>query len=259
MAAGVLLALASNVAPLRRFPPVQIFHSGATAIVTPFVMAGNAVFRGVGHIAGWVPRVIVAERDNHDLRTRVAELTAQQAVQKELVKENQKLRDALGFRGTNPYSFNLSGAQVIGRSPDRWFEALLINRGSRDAIRPEQAVLSDKGLVGRIMEVNLLSASVMMLTDPRSAVSGSVSRTSLVGLVVSAPRQMLAIKYLPLNADVQVGDDILTSGISDIFPKGIPIGSVVHVGRKENEFFLDVHIKPAVDFSSLHQLFIARR
>ena len=258
---GILLVLilAVNVPPLRTAPFVRGVRGAMLFAVSPFTIGGHWIAGGVSRVGHGIVDVLSALHENEKLRGEIRLIQAQDSVMQDILSDNNRLRNALGFADRNPYHFHLLPAEVIGHSPDAWFETLIINRGRRRQVAPEQAVICPEGLVGRIQEVSEDTSVVLLLEDSRSAVSGAVKRTGTIGLVVGGRGDRLRLEYVPLTADIQSGDIVVTSGVSDIFPKGIPIGVVSKVEKKDNEFFQDVELQPSVHFLALHELFITRR
>jgi rod shape-determining protein MreC len=123
-------------------------------------------------------------------------------------------------------------------------------------VRRNQPVLAPDGLVGRVVEVTPTSARVQLLTDPVNAVGGLIQRTRVTGIVSGNLGAGTRIRYLPLMADVVVGDEVVTSGMGGVFPKGIPIGRITAVDRRSGALFQEATLQPSVDLSRLEEVLI---
>jgi len=116
--------------------------------------------------------------------------------------------------------------------------------------------VAPEGLVGRVVEVTPYTAKVQLVTDPVSASGGLLQRTRVTGIVSGNLGAGLRMRYLPLLADVAVGDEVVTSGMGGVFPKGIPVGRVTAVERKSGALFLEAVLQPKVDLGRLEEVLI---
>jgi len=222
--------------------PVQYVLSG--------VSSGAMGFLGdVGGLWG-------ASEENHSLREEVASLSAELSLAENLAAENDELRKDLGFKKSNPFNFPLIAVDVISRAGSNWFEAVFINKGSADGLSVDQVVISKDGLVGRITEVGRFSSKVMLITDPDSSVGVLKKGSGDLGIMVGGAMSSLQMKYVGASSNIGAGDQVLTSGVGGIFPKGIPVGTVTKTSVRDYDIFKYVEIKPFTDFSRLNRLFV---
>ena len=170
--------------------------------------------------------------------------------------ENRRLKRLLDFEETT--NFVLEPAMVIGRSPSTWYSTMTIAKGKSQnpKLRTGMPVVTSAGLVGVIIEVSSNSSKVKLIISPDSAVTSFVQRTRDIGLVKISPENpgFLEITRLAHNADLKVGDTIMSSNLTNNFPKGLVIGEVVKVGGSDME--ITALIKPSVDFERLEEVFI---
>ena len=195
-----------------------------------------------------------ARRENTRLQTEVASLKRRIDQLEEQTLETQRLQRLLALQQTSPST--LLTARVIGKDATNWFKTVLLNRGSADGIRRNLPVATPDGLVGRVVEVTPTAAKVQLFTDPVSAAGGLVQRTRVTGIVVGSLAAGARIRYLPLMADVAVGDEVVTSGMGGLFPKGIPIGRITAIERKSGALFQEATLSPATDLSRLEEVLI---
>jgi rod shape-determining protein MreC len=145
---------------------------------------------------------------------------------------------------------------VVGKDATNWFKTILIDRGSRAGLRRNLPVVSPAGLVGRVVEVTPSTARVQLITDPVSASGALMQRTRVTGIAIGNLDSGLRVRYLPLLADVVVGDNVVTSGMGGVFPKGIPVGRVTAVERKSGALFQEAVLEPAVDLGRLEEVLV---
>ena len=222
----------------------------------PFQFAALSLWKGVTNIPSSLASLRKMAKQNAELREELKSLKPELLLLDELLRENNRLRSALYFRKNNPYRFRLLAAQVLGRSPDSWFQILEINQGSRSGIRLNMPVIAEKGVVGRIIEVSKFSSKIMLITDAESSLAALDARSRNFGVVKGGSPDKLFLRYVDAGGDIRVGDSIVTSHISTIFPPGIPIGKVNQATKREHDLFYHIEIKPSVDFSKIEEVFI---
>lgn len=177
----------------------------------------------------------------------------------ELKKENERLKNLLNFE-KNDRLF-VAGARITGKDPGGWFNVFTVDKGSDDNIKVNSAVVTDKGLIGRVIDVGRNWAKVRAIVDGKSSVSGIVERTRDHGMVrgnngLTYEDGLCRMVHLPLDSDIIPGDKIITSGLGEIYPKGIYIGEVIEVVQEKRELYKTAIIKPGVDFRRLEEVLI---
>ncbi len=214
--------------------------------------AGRGVRSGWEYVAG----LGALHSRNQELAMEVRELQQQLVQLAEYRRENRWLREALDFAGTVDHS--LMVAEVIGRSPSNWLRSVTINRGSRHGVEAGMAVVTGLGVVGTVEHTSSFTASVLLGTDPQSAVGALNQRTGDLILVEGDPQYSGSLHGKPLNTDaqLQVGDVVVTSGLSQMFPKGLPIGEITQVIPGPYDLTVSVLVQPFVDFTRLEYVFV---
>jgi len=200
---------------------------------------------------------------NQDLTERVSWLEQELLDKNELELENERLKSLLNFAQQSE-RITFSGVNIVGKSPGEWFDVFTVDAGTNAGIENDMAVINSQGLVGRVFEVSDDWSKVMSLVDPRSAVSAMVIRTRDNGVVRSNnilgyEKGFLRISFLPLNADLIVGDEIVTSGLDGVFPSGILIGKVKEILIRDYELYTSAIIEPAVDFRRLNEVLMIKQ
>lgn len=197
-------------------------------------------------------------RDNQLLREEVRQLRVELGELRETALEHARLSRLLQL--DERVETKAVVARVIGKDTTNWFRSILINIGTNRGIRRHMAVVTNEGLVGRVVEVTALSSRVQLITDPESAVGVLIQRSRAIGVAAGSQDGAIRVEYLPLMADVAVGDRIITSGMGGIFPKGIPVGQVVRSSRPTNAtLFQLIEAQPYTDFSSLEEVMVLTR
>ena len=173
---------------------------------------------------------IVAE--NNRLKEKVADLRRRNLNLQKMGRQNLRLRKLLSFKEFIPYK--TKGAEVIGHGPSNWEDKILINRGQKDGIEEKMPVISYNGtLVGRIDYVGANSAQVKLVNDPDFVIGGIVQReeSRAIGLIrgQTDKENINIMEKIAWDADIKKGDIILTSGLSNNYPKDLPIGQVTEV------------------------------
>ncbi|MBI2027692.1 MAG: rod shape-determining protein MreC [Deltaproteobacteria bacterium] len=201
--------------------------------------------------------LIHTKKLNEHLKEEVADLTQQIRQLKEIEFENERLRSLLDFRKQAPPSLS-PPAQVISRDTSNEFETIQINIGSNAQVQENMAVVTPVGIVGRITAVLENSSTVLTLVDPASRIDAIVQRSRARGIVVGSFGNTCLMKHVSRTDDVQIDDEIISSGMGGIYPKGFYIGKVKKVVKKPYGILQHVEIEPGVDFSKLEEVFVAR-
>lgn len=190
------------------------------------------------------------------LRAEVDRLRALEPLLAEAEAENRRLRDLLEFEPLPAY--RQVAARVIGRSLSNWFSTVEVNRGATAGIEVDMAVVTHLGLVGRVVRVTSQTSTILLLVDPQSGVGAEIIRSREPGAVVGnvSFEDTCVMRMFSRDADVRAGDTVLTSGLGDVFPRGLHIGSVTEVARAEQGLLVVAHILPAVDFTRLEEVFV---
>jgi rod shape-determining protein MreC len=227
-----------------------------TLVFGAFAEVQRAAFWVVGGIGGVWHRYVAlrgVEAENARLRRDVSALALRLQQEQALADRGRRLALLLEMQEAAPVS--TLAASVIGGDASAWFQTLTIDRGSRDGVRTDMAVLAATGVVGRVVgEPALRAARVQLLID-RNAAAGARLRRSRAGGVVMGDGQGLRMDYVSSLADVAVGDLVETSGLDGIYPKGFALGTVVEVTRGEG-LYRRVRVSPAVDFSAIDEVLV---
>lgn len=194
------------------------------------------------------------------LKEKVALLEQQQLEMDEIKRQNERLKALLGFKEERK-QFIVEGVRITGKNPGNWFNTLTIDKGSDQGIKVNMAVVTDKGLIGRVTDVGKDWSKVRTIVDGQSSVSAIIERTRDNGMVkgnhtLTYEDGLCRMINLPLDSDVVIGDRVITSGLGEIFPKGIYIGEVIDVVYERRDMYKTAIIKPGADFQRLEEVLV---
>ena len=247
----ILLLTAIILLALHEGGQLQPVESLAQTVLGPVERAVSGLFNGIGNLFG-------AVRDLRELRDRNAELEkanqdllTENARLKGLQDENAALRALLNFTQENP-AYQYQTAAVIGRDPSPYVKFMTINAGTREGLRPGMPVVTaGSTLIGRIDQVSLRSAKVQLLNDTSSAVNVRLQSSGVTGLAAGQPDGSLLMQYISLEATVVANDIALTSGLGGNLPRGLVVGQVVSVEKRDVDLFQSAKLRSAADYDRL--------
>ncbi len=199
-------------------------------------------------------------QQNLALQKQLTILELENQMLREQALENERLRRLLEFK--NRFALKTIPARVISWDISSFAKTLLINKGKADGIKAGQAVICPKGLVGQIVdepgrELTNHQATVLLIIDPTSRVSAIVQRSREKGIIQgTGKKELLYFKYLSPEADVKVGDRVITSGLGGIFPAGILIGKLVKLESNPFSVSLLGKVRPQADFNHLEEVLV---
>lgn len=236
----VIVVSAQNI-----FVPLKIRITDA---VSPLLSALGGITRIPRGILPWAS----LQKENSTLKARVDLLRRKLDEAKIVYQENARLKELLNFSKAEPYSVVV--AQVIGRDPSNWSNSLIIGKGSQRGVKANKAVLSPKGLVGRVVELGRYSSKVLLITDINSRVGVVVQKNRQGGMLIGRPDGKCRMVYISLDADVAPGDVIITAGFGSAFPKDITVGRVISIGKEPGRLYKYAIVNPAQDLSKLEEV-----
>jgi len=173
---------------------------------------------------------------------------------REVGQENIRLKNLLGFKQKSP--LRLIPARVIARSPDSWSSSVIIDKGRYNGVRPGMVAINNLGLVGRVMESSENNSKILLINDPSQGISSIVQRSRQEGLVSGSLGANLIMRYLPPEAQISPGDIIITSELSQVYPKGLLVGKVINIGKELSGLSRYAVVKPAVELSTIEEVFV---
>ena len=194
-----------------------------------------------------------AVNENVELRRKVASLTTENLKLRQSGSDMRRLRSLLAY--AEQFDFQTSMAQTIMLDTAGRFKSIIIDRGSADGVEVNDVIANANGLIGRVVLTTNDLAKVQLVTDNNCSVGALIERTRRQGVVRGSGGASVQMFDIPALADVQPGDRVLTAGIDGIFPKGIPVGTVVRAEPGQS-LFKSVTVRPAVDFGTIEEVIV---
>ncbi len=250
---GVVLVLSPKT--------MERLQGAVLSMITPFLATGSSLQKQVAEVTQRLKTLQELEKENAHLKITNRKLSAENQLLQGLAEENKQLREALEYRKRSV--FRLIPARVIGRDTSTWWSTMEINRGEKHGIRIDMPVLTDDGLVGKVISVAAEASRVVLVSDESCKVAATVEGTTERGIVSGNVRgERLANKNEPLlsmnipskHAQVQPGQKVYSSGVGGVFPSGVLIGTIQSFANRS----LDSQAKvvPAVDLASIENVFV---
>ncbi|HUP45225.1 MAG TPA: rod shape-determining protein MreC [Thermoanaerobaculia bacterium] len=191
--------------------------------------------------------------ENLQLRRKVASLTTENVKLRQTDSDLRRLRNLLHY--SEQFDMQTSLAHAIMIDTSGRFKALIIDRGARDGVEINDAIVNANGLIGRVVLTTNDMSKVQILTDNNSAIGALVERTRRQGIIRGDGTSMVEMHDIPTLADVKEGDRLLTAGIDGIYPKGIPIGIVTRAEQGPH-LFKNIDVRPLVDFGKIEEVIV---
>jgi rod shape-determining protein MreC len=247
---GHILLISAQVSSRSGVPVLEAVTFGIFAEVQRAVSSG---VNGVRHVWEGYVGLRHVKQENDELKRQLADAQIAVQQQRALADRARGLEQLLGMRDRS--DLHLTAAEIIGASSTPDFRTLTIDRGTRDGLRADMAIIAPGGVVGRIVVPSPRAAKVQLLIDRNAAAGALIERSRAQGVVVGTGDNRLRMDYVSEASDIAVGDVVVTSGIDGIYPKGFVIGHIETV-EKNGPSYGRILVTPAVDFSSLEQVLV---
>jgi rod shape-determining protein MreC len=237
---------------------------GVSAL-TPFEVAGERVSRPFRDAWGWASDLVGAKDENAKLRKENETLRQQVIENQSAAEENVRLQDELDYvRGPQfPKDYKPVVTSVIVRPESIFAQQVTVAAGSSDGVAVNDPVVTSEGLAGIVTDVTSNSAKVQLLTDQESHVSARVLGGTASGVVERGPSDgsTLVLDRVAKDEVVQQGDIVITSGwriggLTSLYPRGIPIGRVSGVSRRDVDLYTRIQVTPFADFDSIDDVIV---
>lgn len=255
----VLVTLTILVLALTSRRPYPAYGPGRVSIglVAPFQKMIVSTTRFFSDIWEHYFFLITVVDDNRNLRRELQQAMVQNHRLKEAALSNERLRKLFNLH--QKMEQPLVAAQVVGKDPSPWFQSVLLDKGRDDGIEEGQPVINPDGVVGIIVEATSHYAKVMLITDPNSAVDAVIQNSRARGIIKGGASGFCVLNFVLRKHEVAQGDTVVSSGMDGVFPKGLPIGQVTAIVKREAGIFQDVSVIPYVDFERLEEVLVVPR
>jgi rod shape-determining protein MreC len=244
--------------------PLHGVQSTGAAVLRPFQIAAERVARPFRDAANWFSGLADAKSDNAKLRRELDKYRQIVIQNQTAAAENDELKKLLRYQRSAQFPAGFTGiaTRVISRAPTQFVQQVEIDAGSNQGIRVDAPVVTADGLVGHVTKVARSISQVTLLTDETSAASGLDPKTHATGIVRhDESTGELILDRVTKDQVVNLGDIVVTAGwrsekLTDLYPKGIPIGAVASVGQVDTESYKLIQVEPFVHFSSLESVIV---
>jgi rod shape-determining protein MreC len=230
-----------------------------TRLLVPLQGALTSAIGGAVGTVATIQQARALREQNVAYREEIDRLQAEMVGLRELELENQDLRNLLGLRQQAPPG-EMIAVRVVARDPLPFAQVLVIDGGTEQGLREDLPVLTWRGLVGRVIEVQPTSARVLLVTDANSSISGRIQNpdSRATGVIRGRNDQWLLMQYLPQQEQVETGDLVITSGLGGVFPAGLPIGKIAQVRRRDQDLFQEALVEPVARLAHLERLYVLK-
>lgn len=227
-------------------------------IAAPLQTGIMKVKEGTGDFFAYFSNNKQLRQENEALKKQIAALENKVYSLHEQEMENERLKRLLAYKEENAETYELVLAKIIGRDLGNWYKTVTINKGEKDGISKEMAVVTHQGLVGMVISTTANTAEVLLILDTESAVGARILENRVtpgiaVGMGQSDKIQMI---HLPHNAPLEEGQTIVTSGLGGLYPEGIRIGTVSEVMLEPSGLIKNAVLETFVDFNRLEEVFV---
>lgn len=223
----------------------------------PINIANNAIHSISLTIKDSFKKIRLRDEENRKLREELNNLLIEQQRYKDAVLENARLRELLSLKEKERRY--VAAARIIARGNDRWANTLVIDKGRRDGIEKDMAVITVRGLVGKILSSSDSYSSILLINDINFSAAVRLHESRTEGIISGTGSKTCILKYISHEYKIKENEMILTSGLDSLFPADIPVGSVTRITRKGAGLFQNIEVTPFQDTTKLEEVVIVRR
>lgn len=249
---GVIVALII-IAQLGIFKPVR--DTARKIVAWPIHYLG-ATSTKLGTAIRLLGSIDDLSKENSGLKIQNTELTAQLAQLEAVQGENTKLKEDLNFQKTRS-DLQLIPAQIISFSPDSGYQIFTIDKGQKDGLSLEQAVVSSGFLIGKIKKISDHTAEVWQLTNRNLLTPVTLAKSQVTGILKGGVSG-LVVENIPVDAAIEKGEAVVTSSLEGLYPAGIAVGTVEDISSKKEEIFLTIRVTSPINVRNLGTVFVAK-
>ncbi len=251
-----VLGLAVQVKRTTDTESTRLIRIWAVNSITPFEKVLNWMHGGSWNL--WHNYVYLrgVRAENRELKGEIERLRLEQVRLNEDAAQARRLQALLAFK--EQFISQTVAAQVIGTGGSEQSRVLYLDKGERDGLKPDMAVITVDGIVGKVLKVFGSTSQVLLIDDQSSGVGGILEKSRLQGIVRGTPGGEVVLEHIMSDNAVQVGEEVRTSGGDRIFPKGLPVGTVTRVGQGP-DLFLNIRVRPAANLNKLEEVLVVTK
>jgi rod shape-determining protein MreC len=201
-------------------------------------------------------KLALRDEDNALLRKRIDELLLERSKYQEAVLENKRLKELLKLIESRQQY--IAAARVLSRGTDQWSQTLVLDKGQKDGVSKDMTAITPKGLAGKVFDVTGSYAKLLLLTDINFSAAVRLQESRKEGVISGTGTKMAILKYIPYEDEVKVGDIVITSGLDQLFPPGVPVGFISKIDKQGTGHFQYIEVTPYVDDSKMEEVLIIK-
>ena len=201
--------------------------------------------------------LIQVKKNIYKLKDENTQLKIKLMQMESVKKENNRLRRMLQFYSKK--TSQLIPVKIIALDPFPKYYLVTVNKGTKDGIKKNMGVIEEKGVVGYIFRVNKHTSQVLLLSDRDAVIPVKIQRSRVSSIVEGRDHKTLLLQYIKNEDDVRINDKIVTSGIDQWFPPGLPVGFVSEIKKKKYGTHQEVKVRPFVSLGQIEELFVVVR
>jgi len=251
-----LLGLAVQVKRTTDSEPTRLIRVWAVGAVSPFEKALVWAQTSSGNLWHNYFYLRGVRAENRSLKAQIEQMRLEQVRMSQDADQARRLQALLAFR--EQFISQTMAAQVIGGSGSELSRSVYIDKGYKDGIKADMAVITADGIVGKVLRVYRTTSLVLLIDDQTSGVGAILDKTRLQGILRGTPSGEVVLEKVMSDETVPSGEQVLTSGGDGIFPKGLLVGKVTKV-IPGSELFLNIHVRPAADLSKLEEVLVVTK
>jgi rod shape-determining protein MreC len=251
-----VLGLAVQVRRTTDSEPTRLIRIWAVGAVTPLEKVLVWVQTSTGNVWHNYFYLRGVRAENRNLKQQIERMSLEQVRMSQDADQARRLQALLAFK--EQFISRTMAAQVIGSSGSELSRSVYIDKGESDGIKPDMAVITAEGIVGKVLRVYRSTSQVLLIDDQTSGVGAILDKTRLQGILRGTPAGEVVLEKVMSDEAVPAGEMVLTSGGDGIFPKGLLVGRVTKVAPG-NELFLNIRVRPAADLSKLEEVLVVTR
>src|SRR6476646_3135780 len=248
-----VLGLAVQVKRTTDTESSRLIRIWAVNTVTPFEKILYWMHSGTGNLWHNYFYLRGVRAENRELKAEIERLRLDQVRLNEDAAQARRLQALLAFK--EQFILQTLPAQVIGSGGSEQSRIVYIDKGQRDGLKPDMAVITVDGIVGKVLKVFGSTSQVLLIDDQTSGVGAILEKSRLQGVLRGTPAGEIVLEKVTADETVQPGERVLTSGGDQVFPKGLPVGTVTKVSTA-SDLFLNVRVKPTANLSKLEEVLV---
>ncbi len=256
IAATLFFVLAILSLSFKRAPVMKTVEGVIISLTAPVIRGLNTAGSSVRQV--WLDYfyLVGVRQENAELKRQLAEYDQKEVRYQESLLEARRLEALLDLK--KQLALPVAGARVVAYDPSQWSRCVIIDMGKSEGASLGLPVLGSGGIVGRIVEVYPHYAKVMLIVDRDSGADAMVQRTRVRGILQGKGGNRCALEYVPKNADVEVGDLVMASGLGGIYPPGQTFGRVSQIDKGTGGPFQEIIVTPGENLSALEEVLIVK-